>query len=185
MAPTHSPALPRIRNLSFNLLINRELLHLLSALAQTLMLLCSGRPVSFKSTRILKSRCLQSALAQTYMLHSISQPVSSSQILTGLDHLHQGALVQTLVQNLSRPASLCPTNNLQTLIFLSPDKLQPAEHPPTDLQLTDLTPTDWVPLLLPAQIHLFCKLVEDTVFTPQPLRAGNSLSGLYLRNRKV
>ena len=59
-----------------------------------------------KLPRNLRNWCLQSALAQTYMLHSISRLVSLSRILSRLDHLHQGALVQTLVLNTSRPASL-------------------------------------------------------------------------------
>ena len=74
--------------------------HLLSALVQTLMLPCSCRPVSYNQTRI-KDRYLKSALAQTHMLHSISRPVSSSPILTDPSHLHQGALVQTLLQSTS------------------------------------------------------------------------------------
>ena len=132
------------------------------------MLLCSGRPVSFNCTRILRNRCLQSALAQTYMLHSISRPVSSSRILTGLDHLHQGALVQTLLQNTSRPASLCPTDTLQivylqTLILLSLDITQPANYPPIDLQHTDLAPTDQVPLLSLALIHHLYRLIDKIV----------------------
>ena len=82
------------------------------------------RPVSYNQIRIFKDRYLQSALAQTHMLHSISRPVSSSRILTDLDHLHQGALVQTLLQSTSRPASLHPTDTdlivclqIPTLLF--------------------------------------------------------------------
>ena len=94
------------------------------------------------TSKLQPDKYLQITLAQMHMLYSISRPVSSSQILTDPSHLHQGALVQTLLQSTSRPASLHLTDTDQVVCLQTPTLPFPgishlANYPPTDLSPTD------------------------------------------------
>ena len=121
----HQPLSLRTQSLSFSLLTDLWTL-LLSALAQTLMLLCSCRPASF-----LQVLLLLRALAQTLLPPSSSRPASLSQI--SLPRLHQGALVQTsLLVSISRPASHTPDPHRQAASSGQKSVRSTSDRPHTD-----------------------------------------------------
>ena len=141
------------------------ILQLLSALAQTLVLLTSRQLASCMQTVLHQEVHLLGALAQTVLLQSRSRPASYLPVSLNQSinepSLQQGALVQTLLLlEASRPASITLTlTDLPGCLLKGP--VLPSL---TLLSPTNLSPTDLSVLSLPDPAHLlYRKLPEGTV----------------------
>ena len=150
VAPSHS-APPNVTRDSEPFFQPPKILQMMpfSALAQTLVLPCSRRPVSLSETLHYLDLHHLSTLAQTMLLHSKSRLVSLK-----FRALLKGALVQTpLLRSISRPVSLVlVVTDLPQLLLRFPNNRPPTILPPTD------------PLAPPALLHRPFRRAERTAF---------------------